>query len=199
MIGVSGVTMVLESSICIAILSVVMLRLWRDARLDSFRQEMFVLRDQLFDYAAAGNVPFDDPAYRLLRQMMNGLIRYGHQISFFRFSMTVMIIKLSEQNSEPVWSTKWELALSKLDKDSVRDQLKNFHEQAMLCMAKRLVFGSPVLIAVVTIAAPFVALNLGLHRGVHSVKQLFAAAQKSTLPHILDTRMIENEAARAAA
>ena len=106
MIGIPGVIAAIESSTCIAILSVVLLKLWRDARLDSFRQELFVLRDELFDYAASGKIAFDDPAYRLLRQMMNGMIRYGHQISFFRFLMTAITVRLIEGDPESVWSTK---------------------------------------------------------------------------------------------
>ncbi len=40
-------------------------------RLDCFRQNMFSVRDELFDYAAAGNISFDNPAYILLRLQMN--------------------------------------------------------------------------------------------------------------------------------
>jgi hypothetical protein len=43
--------------------------------LDRFRQDVFGLRDELWDFAASGQISFDDPAYRLLRQLMNGFIR----------------------------------------------------------------------------------------------------------------------------
>ena len=43
--------------------------LYRDYRVDLFRQRMFALRDQLFDIAASGRIAFDDPAYGKLRGM----------------------------------------------------------------------------------------------------------------------------------
>lgn len=75
-----------QSIICIAVLMPLLLKLWSGARLDSFRQKMFVVRDELFDYAASGKIEFNDPAYRLLRQSMNGHIRYAHQLTFFVFA-----------------------------------------------------------------------------------------------------------------
>jgi hypothetical protein len=38
----------------------------------------------MFDYAADGNISFNDPAYALLRKSMNGFIRYAHTLTFFR-------------------------------------------------------------------------------------------------------------------
>ena len=55
--------------------------LYRDYRVDLFRQRMFTLRDQLFDIAASGRIAFDDPAYGKLRSMINGYIRFAHRIN----------------------------------------------------------------------------------------------------------------------
>ena len=55
---------------------------WRNYRIDKFRDQLFALRNELFDYAAQGGVSFDEPAYGILRNTMNGLLRYAERISF---------------------------------------------------------------------------------------------------------------------
>jgi hypothetical protein len=56
---------------------------WREHRVDAFRQHMFSLRDDLFDYAQSGAVSLN-PAYTPLRNVANGMIRYAHRMNFSR-------------------------------------------------------------------------------------------------------------------
>lgn len=116
-----------------------------DWRLDSFRQSMFTVRDELFDYAAAGNISFDHPAYILLRRQMNGFIRYGHHLTMFRGLMTIAIHKVSGVPVSNDWSKSWRKALVSIEDDSVRRTLERFHRRGMVLASGRLVSGSPVL------------------------------------------------------
>jgi hypothetical protein len=50
-------------------------------RVDKLRQDLFTIRDQLFDEALNGNIAFDDEAYKISRQMVNGMIRFAHRLS----------------------------------------------------------------------------------------------------------------------
>jgi len=59
-------------------------KLYRGYRLDRFRMEMFVVRDRLFDRAADGLIDFSHPAYKLVRQTMNGFIRNAHSMSLMQ-------------------------------------------------------------------------------------------------------------------
>src|SRR6266576_996022 len=141
MIGVSDLAAILQSAICLGLLAVVLLKYWAEARLDAFRQEIFALRDELFDYAADGRIKFDDPAYRLLRQVMNGFIRYAHQLTFSRVCMTVIEARIkSDKLSPPKWSESWEKALKRVpDKDKeVQSALQAFHYRALSCVARHL-------------------------------------------------------------
>jgi hypothetical protein len=52
--------------------------------LDILRQQLFAIRDELFDFAADGGIDFDEPAYRELRGDINSLIRFAHKLSFAR-------------------------------------------------------------------------------------------------------------------
>lgn len=53
-------------------------------RVDRLRQEMFSLRDELFDRARLGEIRFDSAAYKATRALLNGMIRFSHRISFAR-------------------------------------------------------------------------------------------------------------------
>lgn len=62
---------------------------WRDYRIDAFRDHVFSIRDRLFQYAADGGVPFDHPAYTMLRYRMNVILRYGHVFTLWRLFMVL--------------------------------------------------------------------------------------------------------------
>ncbi len=192
--GIHEIAAFLESVVCIALLGLLLLKYWSDARLDAFRQEMFTVRDELFDYAASGKIAFDSSAYRLLRQMMNGYIRYGHQLTFFRINLTMIRIKLVGEVPVQDWSVKWDKALKNIGDDEVRNELATFHERAMECAAKRVVFGSPLLI----ILSGFGIAVLLLREGWRNLARIFAAAPTFTFSRVFDPRIIESEAAATA-
>jgi hypothetical protein len=193
MIGIGVLTLAVQVGICVVVLSFVLLKFLADFRLDEFRQQMFIVRDELFDYAATGNVSFDEGAYRLLRKSMNGFIRYGHQLTFFRLCVTMIELKIHGKTSESKWTEDWLQSLQKVRDDEVRTALEQFHERAMTCVAERVIFGSPVLISLVLCSVPFLVARLGWQ----NLKQIRIKAPFFTLSHVLDTRIIENEAAAA--
>lgn len=49
--------------------------------LDDYRQALFAVRRRLFDYAEAGVLSFEDPAYRSAVRQINRSIRWAHCIS----------------------------------------------------------------------------------------------------------------------
>ncbi len=196
MIELTDLAAVFQSAICLGLLALVLLKFWAEARLDSFRQEMFALRDELFDYAAAGRINFNDPAYRLLRQVMNGFIRYAHQLTFFRVCMTVLEAQVKSDNaSSPKWSEAWEEALKRVPDEEVQRALQAFHYRALSCVARHLLFGSPVMLALAVCAV----LLLVIRMGWQELKQALNKAPFYTLSHIVHTDLIENEAAATAA
>jgi hypothetical protein len=114
---------------------------------------MFSVRDELFDYAAAGNISFNDPAYVLLRQQMNGMIRYGHQLTLFRVLVTWVIRAMAGGNHTFLWHDSWERALSNVKSEEVRQKLRWFHDRSAAVAAKHLVSGSLVLWCALCITA----------------------------------------------
>ncbi len=59
--------------------------LWRELKVEMYRQRLFKIRDELFDFATDGNISYDHPAYIAIRLSTNSLIRYAHQICFTRY------------------------------------------------------------------------------------------------------------------
>lgn len=114
---------VLRSVLGLMILWFFVYYLWRDYRIDSFRDDLFSIRDRMFLFAANGNISFDHPAYALLRNRMNTVLRYGHA-----FTMTRMLIALATHDKMPRGEAiaRWEQAVEELP-DEMRRMMKEFN------------------------------------------------------------------------
>lgn len=187
----SVVANVLMISIVIAMWSYLIFRGLPNYRVDAFRQKMFCLRDELFDYAAEGNIRFDDPAYVLLRRQMNGFIRYGHQLTVFRLLMTKLMNMTSGDSNPTQWNDAWTGALANLENDEVRERLQAFHEITTIIVIKHLIIGSPLL----WLAMSLVGLALLFHGAARGTHQLLRVAASKVMVGPLDRRLIEEAAA----
>lgn len=186
---------VFQSAVALVALAVLLLKLWPSLRLDVFRQEMFSIRDEAFDYAASGKIDFSDPAYRLLRQSFNGFIRYGHHLTCFRLFITVLHWKTMGHPPPIEWSVRWERALANLKDEEVKKDLQQFHTRAMNLVTARLVLGNPFLlgILVITVLAALIS------QGFRNVADILAIASSDAVARLVDPRLLEEEAARCAA
>ena len=61
--------------------------LYRDYRIDLFRQRLFTLRDELFDTARDGALEFSHPAYKTTRALINGFIRFANRLGLLTLVM----------------------------------------------------------------------------------------------------------------
>ena len=82
----------LSTLISLAICVFVIFVLYNRYRLDHYRQDLFAIRDELFDEARAGHISFESPAYRATRVLMNGLLRFGHELSLLNFFLTRVMV-----------------------------------------------------------------------------------------------------------
>jgi hypothetical protein len=193
---INALAIILQTTIGLVVLCIVFVWLWPAVRLDAFRQNLFAVRDELFDYAASGRIPFQHPAYRLLRQSMNGFIRYAHRISVFQIAMTLLMWKATQVvEPEYGWTKKWENALASIEDDGVKEQLKEFHNRVAVMVAERIVLGSPLLIVflIVCLVADL------CQQGWKSVHQTFRQAVVEAASRAVDPRRLEEEAMKAAA
>ncbi len=183
-----------EITVCFIFLIVLFMRLWPAYRLDYFRQNMFALRDELFDYAAEGHISFNDPAYKLLRQSMNGFIRYAHYLTFFRMFCTFMNWKYTSEMRPFKWSEAWSNALQNVQDENVQSKLADFHVRSMDSVMFRIVGGSPVLI----VSFPIVALGvLAKHQWI-TLREVWKKSFLEVVSRFADPRILEEEAAARA-
>jgi hypothetical protein len=112
--------------------------LWADYRNDSYREDIFSVRDEMFMYAAKGCIAFDHPAYTLLRARMNGLLRHGHELT-----LTRLLILLAIYDHEPRTATvaAWQRALNDLP-DEIREKIIDFNIRTNVYVLQHLAFRS---------------------------------------------------------
>jgi hypothetical protein len=186
---------ILQTSVVLALWLILVFKILPTRRVDSFRQKMFCVRDEVFDFAADGNISFDDPAYVLLRKQMNGFIRYGHQLTVFRMIMTMAINTVSGHGAKMSWNEDWESSLVKIQDDDVRAKMRGFHERGTTIAVKHLIWGSPLLWLAISLAVGV----LIAHGAALGTRQLLRAAANKVFVGPLDQRLIEEAAVGALA
>jgi hypothetical protein len=142
---------ILQSLLTLVILAFVVLALWPEQRIDLFRQQMFEIRDELFDYAADRKISFDDPAYLRLRELMNGFIRYAHNLTPFRVLMSFIRWKCTVTKPVETWTESWNKALNQVPNKDVRETMSQFHSRATDLVLGQLLLSPGVLISVVPV------------------------------------------------
>lgn len=149
----------LFTGLFLAALWVIGFFLYREYRVDVFRQQLFAVRDDLFDLARMGEITFDHPAYCSLRTMCNGYIRFGHRFNV----LTVVLLATTLKSAEKAWvetqdfDEHFRQAISDLDV-GVRERVLALKDRLQQRVVSQLIFGSPVLVATVVPAAMFAAI-----------------------------------------
>ena len=129
---------------------VVVFWLGRSYLVDSFRQNMFALRDEWFDYAREGGISFDHPVYRGLRNILNGYIRFGHRVNLGSVLVFALTLKSPDRRwmADNVPEREWERTVSLLDPE-VQQTVGIYCNRMHKLVAKQVIIGSPVLIVTV--------------------------------------------------
>lgn len=186
---IEQLTTVIEA-LSVLLVGCVLLRMIQVQRLDHFRQQMFSLRDELFDFAMDGGISFEDPAYVLLRAQMNAFIRYGHHLTVFRLVMTFVAGEISGTINRRPWNEQWKEAVDNVSREQTQAVLQDFHLRSTMTAAKYILVGSPVLWVSVVIASCLIVPTTAW-RGA---RQLVKAGTQKIFAGPLDTSLIEEEA-----
>ena len=117
---------------------------WRGYRLDRTRQDLFALRDDLMAYWQRAGLPFEAPAYRLMREMLNGAIRFSHRVSLLRLAALMVVDAQFKGVDGAAFERRFEAALEGLSPD-VQAHLRAVRRQAHLILLQHVVFGSLLL------------------------------------------------------
>ncbi len=176
----------------LSIVGTLFLILWiyKDYATDSFRQQMFAIRDALFDEAYNGLVDFNHPAYGLLRGTMNGYIRFGHKLRLLEALIFVLLVRKDADISTNKLSfdKRWVKATSELN-PSVVERLNGYRLQMQRTVLKHLILGSPIFLAVFGFATMLVIPYLIKQKIAQFVEETF----KRPLMEIQNAAMAEGE------
>lgn len=136
----------------------VLLRLHRDTSVDRFRQDLFALRDEMFDFAASGGVEFRHPAYGMLRLTMNGFVRRADRLHLLQIVLLLFVSPRAGRRGDDGFRAAWKRSLLDLD-GAGQARMKEYRERMHRIVAQYLLFRSPAPMA--TIVVPVVAAVMG--------------------------------------
>lgn len=155
---------------------------WRDYRLNRFRQELFSLRDELFDIARSGDIAFTHPAYQVLRTTINGTIQFGHKFGIVDL-LACLTISVPEILQKESVRSKFSEQCSELD-DKTKTRMQNIYDRMHVCIVEQVILTSFALMSAVALFAGLILLNSvksavmrQLHRLIHSPRVAHALAQ----------------------
>lgn len=126
-------------------LVLVLIRLFRSLIIDAFRQNVFAIRDELFEFANQGNISFDSPAYYELRIAMNSVIRYAERITYLRFLIGKAVEKASPDPNVKAYAAKMQSLIESLP-ETQRAYLKTAYIRLHREIVYLLTWRSPLLL-----------------------------------------------------
>lgn len=115
--------------------------------MEFFRQDLFRLRDSVFDYARSGKIGFNHPAYIMLRHTTNGWIRFAHQRTMWQgLVLLVLRSRTDKEDKEFIqaigFEYRWSQATADLD-DEVRNQLEEYRKQLDFLSLRYFIISAP--------------------------------------------------------
>lgn len=161
---------------------------YREFQIDQFRQGMFELRAELFDFADMGNIAFDDRAYGALRSTINGFIRFGHRLTLWHLLSLVLMTNIEEQKQTEPFDERWAKLMKPLD-DAVRQQMEEYRARMERLVIKHLLFAAPEFLIIVL---PLFVATFTVVAGKHAISAMTSSVQVSeTLWQRLRPRKME--------
>ena len=137
-----GVAEIVLTAIQVTLLVLILVLLHR-YRIDLLRHRLFVLRDELFDYALENDVSFQAPAYVRLRRSINSMLRFAHRIDFTRFLLLLVASnKLRWTGMLEEYDYQWRDALAQLGREEHRNRIVDIRERALFEVSKHMALGS---------------------------------------------------------
>lgn len=142
---------VLSSLISILLLVVLLFWLLPIYHVDSFRQQMFKLRDELFDDAREGKISFNDKSYVMLRSSMNGFIQFGHRLNIWQVMFLNVIAKNGSNGTVKSFYKQLEETTTRSSPEH-KELVKSYYLKMNFCVMNYLINSS--LILMVTVVVP---------------------------------------------
>lgn len=156
-----------------------------------FRQKMFDLRDRLFDDAMDGKIGFNHPAYRLLRNTMNGFLRHGHRVTLFELLLVGVLIPtpVYKAAGRVSFSEAWTAATKNAKKDE-KEMLESYRQNMNDLIVTQALLSTPFFLIFYVIGMVMVRLPGSIYDSCR--EKLFrhiTAAMKGSLDRVESSAM----------
>jgi hypothetical protein len=123
---------------------------WQTMCTDFTRQIIFEKRDAIFDIADRGDLSFQSREYRTIRSLLEGLIRFAHELTLpsFLFFWIISMRTLSAEERPAL-----QRAIDGIRDENIKQEVRKLVDEAMKAVVLMMIVKSPVtLIALVPMA-----------------------------------------------
>lgn len=157
----------LQSLISLSLL-LVLLYLYGQYRVDKFREEIFSLREELFLKARAGDLSFESHGYLYARAVLNGLVRYAHELSIVDFVVFGLVVPKELVEARREKARALASAMSEADRRICGEFLAAAHRRVVLHMAS-----APIVLVTIVLPITFFVLSkVGVDWAGFAIKRL---------------------------
>jgi hypothetical protein len=162
---------------------------WQSLIVDTCRQVLFQIRDEIFDKAADGDgITFDTPVYVEVRRVLNSMIRHCHDFTWIEFLVMMKMTRSSE-----IQESALHRLVEAIEDEELQDYFKTKVAVAAFVMIVMAWLRSPFLLLMTLIVVPFVALWVLLNWS--GAKELFSRVGDK----VQEESMLSDTITRAAA
>lgn len=131
---------------------------WQRYVVDVTRQQLFELRDQLFDLAAEGKLDFQSDTYKALRSIFNASIRFAHEADWIHFLVFYVTATLNAKGLIYKSAMQIPHLVSHVADDKVRAEVQSIITKMHLTLAWHVYRRSLVLLPLGLMLVVFAAL-----------------------------------------
>jgi hypothetical protein len=117
---------------------------YRNFRSDHLRERLFEMRDGLFETTREMGISFDEPAYVMIRDSLNGLLRFAHRVSLFGLIGAYWGWKKYPRASSS-FTVDLMKALNQIENQEYRQAILNTHARMLWTIYIHVVTGAPIL------------------------------------------------------
>jgi len=152
-INIESLLAIVLSGLALMVLWVFYFWFYWQYRVDNTRQELFFLRNELFDYAAEGHISFNHPAYGILRGGMNSIIRFTHRMELVTLLILYYAVKISPPPGDD-FTISFKNALNTEISDEAKKKLEEFYDRMNIVVAMHCIKSSiPMMLLIPVLGA----------------------------------------------
>lgn len=147
-------------------------RLYRKTQVELLRQRLYEVRDSMFDEAVIlGKVSREDPAYQLMRNYVNSIIRFAH-----RFYIADFVVLLASKNRRSIGIDDTPSIATLLESSRDRDYYLAIHRKVNTLVLLHMVKVSP-LISLLLVGSALGVIVAVIAR--YAIRHAFSGARES--------------------